>query len=292
VRWRTWRGCLRGQRATCSTPRSWPRLLRTDTAPGRRPRVRSFVTTVSVPRAARPVRASPRGKPADHPRSTRSAARTWRGCLRGQRATRSTSHRSPRLFGTDTEPGRRLWLRSIVTSDSKYRVAQPAHASTRAEPANRPRSTRARWRTWRGCLCGQRATRSIPRRWPRLLRTDTVSGRRQRLRSLVSTVSNPVPHGPCALRPVENRPTSHGAHVRWRTWRGCLRGQRATRSTPSRWPRLLRTDTAPGRRLWHRRLVSTPSELRAARPVCASPRGKFALRPRSTRALADSAWLS
>ena len=97
----------------------------------------------SEPRAARPVRASPRGKPTDRPRSTRSAARTWRGCLRGQRATRTIPHRSPRLFGTDTEPGRRLWLRSIVTLEPKYRVARPARASTRAEPANRPRSTRA-----------------------------------------------------------------------------------------------------------------------------------------------------
>ena len=59
----------------------------------------------------------------------------------------------------------------------------------------------------------------------------------------------PVPCVPCALRPVTNRPSAHGARARWQTWRGCLRGQRRARSTPRRWPRLLFNDTAPGRRL-------------------------------------------
>ena len=103
---------------------------------------------------------------------------------------------------------------------------------------------------------------------------------------------NPVPRGPRALRPVENRPTAHGASALWRTWRGCLRGERAPRSTPRRWPRLFFTDTAPGRRLRVQNVVITTFESRGAGPLRASHRGEPADRPRSTRALADLAWLS
>ena len=499
ARWRTWRGCLRGQRATRSTPRRWPRLFFTDTAPGRRLRLRNVVANrltpvARDPRALRPVE----NRPTAH--GARARWRTWRGCLRGQRATRSTPRRWPRLFFTDTAPGRRLqlriswppfdsrgarparasprgepadrprstraladlaWLSSRPTRDAlhptplaeallhRHRArsaaaaserlaklstpvprgpralrpvenrptahgarragglgvvvfaanarrapphavgrgsssptprqvggcgfetswpprltpvaARPARASPRGEPADRPRSTRAladlawlssrltrdalhptplaeallhrhrarsaaassnlmdtvltpvargpralrpvenrptahgaraRWRTWRGCLRGQRATRSTPRRWPRLFFTDTAPGRRLRLRTSWPSLSTPVPRGPRALRPVENRPTAHGARARWRTWRGCLRGQRATRSTPRRWPRLFFTDTAPGRRLRLRNVVATAFDSRGARPARASPRGEPADRPRSTRALADLAWLS
>ena len=80
--------------------------------------------------------------------------------------------------------------------------------------------------------------------------------------------------------------------MRWRTWRGCLLGQRGARSTPRRWPRLIRTDTASGRRLRLWRLVVSAFESRAARPLRASPREGSADRPRSTRALVDLAWLS
>ena len=62
--------------------------------------------------------------------------------------------------------------------------------------------------------------------------------------------------GSRALRPVESRPTAHGARACWRTWRGCLRGQRGARYTPRRWPRLFFTDTAPGRRLRLRNAVA------------------------------------
>ena len=159
---------------------------------------------------------------------------------------------------------------------------------------NRPTAhgARARWRTWRGCLRGQRATRSTPRRWPRLFFTDTAPGRRLRLRNVVTSRSTPVARGPRALRPVENRPTAHGARARWRTWRGCLRGQRATRSTPRRWPRLFFTDTAPGRRLRLRSVVTTRSAPVARGPRALRPVENQADRPRSTRALADLAWLS
>ena len=70
-------------------------------------------------------------------------------------------------------------------------------------------------------------------------------------------VSSPVARGPRALRHVENQPTAHRAlYFALRAWRGCLRGQLATRSTPRRWPRLLSTDTAPGRRLRLRNVVA------------------------------------
>ena len=46
--------------------------------------------------------------------------------------------------------------------------------------------------------------------------------------------SNPMPRGPRALRPVDNRPTAHGARAHWRTWHGCLRGQHGARSTQRR----------------------------------------------------------
>ena len=82
-------------------------------------------------------------------------------------------------------------------------------------------------------------------------------------------------------------------HVRWRTWRGCLRGQLATRSTPRRWSRLFFTDTAPGRRVRLRSVIAEAFEFRGARPGRASPLGEPADRPRSTHcALAELAWLS
>ena len=97
---------------------------------------------------------------------------------------------------------------------------------------------------------------------------------------------------PRVLRPVDNRPTAHGAHALWRTWRGCLRGQRVTRSTLRRWPRLFFIDTTPGCRRWLRNVVLIMFGSRGAQPVRASPRGEPADGPRSTRALADLAWLS
>ena len=76
-----------------------------------------------------------------------------------------------------------------------------------------------------------------------------------------------------------------------RTWRDCLCGQRGARSTPRRWPRLLFTDTAPGRRLWLRNAGIKVSELCGARLARISPRGDRADRPQSTSELADLAWL-
>ena len=160
---------------------------------------------------------------------------------------------------------------------------------------NRPTAhgARARWRTWRGCLRGQRGASSTPRRWTRLFRTATAPCRRLRLQNNASEASESRGSRPTrALRLVENRPTAHGARTRWRTWRGCLRGQRVARCTPRRLPRLFRTDTAPCRRLRLRNNVVGVFKSRGALPARASPRGELADRPRSTRALADLAWLS
>ena len=84
--------------------------------------------------------------------------------------------------------------------------------------------------------------------------------------------SAPVVRSPCALRPVENRPTAHEACARCRTWRSCLRGHRATHSTPRCWPRLFFTDTASRRRLRLRHVTKPRSapmlrDPRALRPV-------------------------
>ena len=69
------------------------------------------------------------------------------------------------------------------------------------------------------------------------------------LETLNLKVPSSMARGPRALHPVENQPTAHRARTALRTWRGCLRSQLATLSTPRRWPRLSLTDTAPGRRL-------------------------------------------
>ena len=71
------------------------------------------------------------------------------------------------------------------------------------------------------------------------------------------SVSSPVARGPRALRHVENQPTVQRAlYFALRAWRGCLRGQLATRSTPRRWPKLFSTETVPGRRLRLRNVVA------------------------------------
>ena len=132
ARWRTWRGCLRGQRATLPTPRRWPRLFRTDTAPGRRLRLRDSVATTFDSRAARPARVSPmKNRSTAHEARARCAERTWRGCVRGQRGARPTQHRWPRLFRTVTASGRRLRLCNVVVTSFNSRAARPARVSPR-----------------------------------------------------------------------------------------------------------------------------------------------------------------
>ena len=151
---------------------------------------------------------------------------------------------------------------------------------------------RARWRTWRGCLRGQRGARSIPHRVPRLFITDTAPGQWLRRRNAVieaAELRGARSARASPSRELAERPWSTRA---WRTWRGCLRGQRGARSISRRWLRLIITVTATDRRLRLRSAVINASEFRAARPVRASSRGEAAIRPRSTRALADLARLS
>ena len=291
ARWRTWRGCLRGQRGTRSPHAVWPRLFFTDTAPGRRLRLRTAVTIAFDSRGARPARASPRGEPADRPRSTTRA-----GGLGVVVFAANARRAPPHAVGRGSSSPTPRQVGGCGFGTSCLRISTPVARGPRAlRPVeNRPTAhgARARWRTWRGCLRGQRATRSTPRRWPRLFFTDTAPGRRLRLRHVAKLRSAPVRATRARFAPWRTRPTAHRARARWRTWRGCLRGQRATCSTPRRWPRLFFTDTAPGRRLRLRSIVANAFHSRGARPARASPRGEPADRPRSTCALADLAWLS
>ena len=146
---------------------------------------------------------------------------------------------------------------------------------------------RVRWPTWRGCLRGHRATRSIPRYSPRIFFTDTAPGQRAQLRNVMAVALTSVPHSPRALRPVGNGPTALGARPRWKSWCGCLRGQRATRSTPRRWSRLFFADTSPGRRLRPRnvvapRLTSVARDPRALRIFSSSSSRVSSCRRRSS----------
>ena len=87
--------CLRGQLATRSTTRRWPRLLCADTTLGRRLRLRTVGAVSFSSRGARRVRVLSRGEPADRPQSTfHCALRAWRGCL-SARPTRDALHHTP-----------------------------------------------------------------------------------------------------------------------------------------------------------------------------------------------------
>ena len=150
---------LSSRSTTRSTPRRWLRLLRTDTAPGRRLRIRNFVATVFRSRAARPARASLCGEPADRPRNTRSAARIWRSCVVGQRGARCSPRRRPGLERINITTGQRHGLRAFLTTAFKSRAARPVRFPSRGVSADLQRSTRRAVRTWRGCVVGQRRAR-------------------------------------------------------------------------------------------------------------------------------------
>ena len=79
--------------------------------------------------------------------------------------------------------------------------------------------------------------------------------------------------------------------MRWLTWRGCLRWLTHDALNPTPWPRFCFNDTSPGRRRHLRYLMVTVVDSRGARPAYASPRREPVNRLRSTRALADLAWL-
>ena len=86
---RTWRGCGAGHCAARSSPHRRPRRDRTDTATGHRQKITKVSTSATESCGARPARVSQYGVAAHGPRSTRHAARTWRGCVESQRAARS-----------------------------------------------------------------------------------------------------------------------------------------------------------------------------------------------------------
>ena len=183
----------------------------------------------------------------------RARRRTWRGCLCSQRGASSIPRRWPRLQFNVPSPGRVLLLRFF----DSFRAPCPAACALRPVE-NRPTAheARARWRSLRGCLCSQRGALSIPRCWPRLHFNGFMPCGGSGFASLWTWFPSPIPRGPRALRPVENRPTVNGARARWRTLRGCLCSQRRARSTPHRVPRVLITDTAPSRRLRLRNAVT------------------------------------
>ena len=237
------------------------------------------------PRTLRPVE----NQPTTH--GERARWRTWRGCLRGQRG-RAPPHAVDR--GSSSPTPRQVGGCGFETTYQKLPncVLRGPRASRPVENQPIAHGARAHCRTWRGCLCSQRKARSIPRRWPKAHFNATSPGRRLRLQGFMAIAPNPVPRSPRALCPVENRPTAQRERARWWTRRGCLRGQRGARCTPRRWPRLFFTDTASDRWLRLRNDVSKAYEFRAALPARASPCGELVDRPRSTRALADLAWLS
>ena len=72
---------------------------------------------------------------------------------------------------------------------------------------------RARWRTWRRCLRGQRRARSIPRRWSRPFFNDTARGWRLQL----STVSF-IASSSWAVLPARASPRGEPANRLHSTW--------------------------------------------------------------------------
>ena len=430
ARWRTWRRCLRGQRGPRSTPRRWPRLFFTDTAPGRRLRLQSVVIDNFTFRGARLTRASPRGEPADSPQSTcaladlaslssrptqgtlhptllaeaflhrhrarlaatasecrnRSLQIRWRAArarfvpwrtirpptehviagglgvvVLAANADRTASHaigqgststqprqvggcgfepswlklpnpesRGPRALRPVENPptahranalANLAWLYSQPTRSTLHptplaeaplqhnlarsvAVASNIHGYSFRIPCRAARARFAPWRTHRPPTEHARAgglgvvvfAANAGRAPPHAVGRGSSSPTPRQVGGCGFGLSYPklsssVARGPHALRPVENQPTAHRARARWRTWRRCLCGQHGARSTSRRWPRLFFTDTAPGRRPRLRSAAIDNSEFRNVRPTRASSRGEPADRTQSTCTLAHLASL-
>ena len=166
--------------------------------------------------AARPARASPRGEPADHPRRTRALADlAWLSL----QSMRSALHPTPLAEG----PLQRNLARSAAAASEFHGysiescAAQPTRASPCGEPADRSQRTRA--------LADSAWLSSRPT-WgalhPTPLAEATFHRHRDRSAAAASkavplTFLTPVARGPRALRPVRNRPSTHGARARWQT---------------------------------------------------------------------------
>ena len=208
MRWRTWRRCLHDKRTTRSTLRRWPKLICADTAPGWLLWLRNLLATEFESRAARPPRASPRGEPFDRPRSTRTLAdlpwlssRQMHDALQPTPLAVALLHRHPARSATAAP----------VPSDRSVRI-----------PCRAARARCAPWKTGRLPTDHARAGglgvvvfAANAGRTPPLAvgRGNSAPAPRQvggvRLEAIRPQFLNPVPRGPRALRPVENRPSVH-----------------------------------------------------------------------------------
>ena len=235
-----------------------------------------------VARALRPVECRPTAHRA-------RAARTWSGCVVGQRRARSSPRRRPGLDRSNTATGRRHASQETLIIAFESRGARRVRSSPRGKSADRPRSTRRAAWTGRGCVVGCGPTRgALP---PHAVsQGSTASTPRQvggtAFKRSSSLRSNPMARVARALRPVENRPTAHGARAAQRglgdlAWLCCWPTWGALPSTPSAGaqPHQHR-DRSASRPL---RSLVTSFESCGARRARSSPRGELTDHPRSTR---------
>ena len=140
--------------------------------------------------------------------------------------------------------------------------------------------------TWRGCVVGQRGARSSPRCRPGLNRTNTATGQRHEVRCVVGTVFESRGARPACFRPVEYRPTAHGAHAAQSDLGVVVLWANAGRTPPHAFGRGATAPTPRQFARWHGlpKLVVTAFASRVARPARFSSRGVPADRLRSTRA--------
>ena len=253
-------------------------------------RIRSAATPSDRPRyhSALPWRAFRAHRPVENRTTAHKArvrtARCRLGCGAGQLATRSSLIRWPRLGHTATASGRRLQIRTVSITMFHSRGARPACSSTRRESDDLPRRTRAHcaMRTWLWCGPTREAF-SSPAPWPRLGRTVTASGWRQRLQTVSVTAfgsRSARPARSSSRRESDDRPRLTRAHCAVRAWLWCGPTREAC-SSPEPWPRLGRTASASGRRLWLQTVRLTAFGSRGARPARSSPRRESDDRPRT-----------
>ena len=166
---------------------------------------------------------------------------TWRGWFAVQREARAFPRIRPRLGPINTASGQRQKLCNTVVTVFESRDAEPASVSHREVDRPTAHGASDAVRTWRGCVVGQHAAHSSPRRRPRHDPTDYATGRRRKLRNILINMFD-----------------SHGArptHVRYRP----TRRARATQSGLTAvvvWPNALRAPPHAGGR------VSTPPKAR------------------------------
>ena len=225
-----------------------------------------------------------RGVSADRPRSTRTAQCGLGVVVLWPNAGRAPPHAIGRGSTAPTPRQVGGTASKVLATAFISCGAQPARFSPCGVSADRPRSTRA-------AQCGL----GVVVLWANagaLLPTPSAEARPHQHRDrsaaraskCVATAFESRGARRARFRPVEYRPTAHGARARAvRTWRGCVVGQRGARSSPRRRPGLDRTNTATGRRHRRRRCIVTSFESSGARPARISPREVSADRPRSTR---------